>query len=53
MSTQLQDTFIGHSLQRYNLIGCSKTRTVGAQSDHVLEQTLMLLNMSDLLLVSE
>jgi len=31
-STQLHDAFIGHERQRRDLIGCSETRTVGAQS---------------------
>ena len=30
-STPLHDAFIGHARQRH-LIGCSETRTVGAQS---------------------
>jgi len=29
--TQLHDAFIGHARQRHDLIGCSETRTLGAQ----------------------
>jgi len=31
-STQLHDAFIGHARRRHDLIGCSETRTVGAQT---------------------
>jgi len=31
-STQLHDAFIGRARQRHDLIGCSETRSVGAQS---------------------
>ena len=33
---QLHDAFIGHALQRHDLIGYSETGTVGAQSVCVL-----------------
>ena len=35
-STQLRDAFIGQASQRHDLIGCSETRTVGAQSVRAL-----------------
>ena len=38
-STQLHHAFIGHARQRHDLIGCSETRTIGAQSvqSHVFQ----------------
>ena len=35
-TTNLLDAFIGHARQRHDLIGCSETRTVGAQSVRAL-----------------
>ena len=34
--TQLHDAFVGHARQRHDLIGCSRTRTVGSQSVRAL-----------------
>jgi len=30
--TQLHDAFVGHALERHDSIGCSETRSLGAQS---------------------
>ena len=38
LSTQLHFAFICHARQRHDLIGCSETRTVGAQSVRVLHK---------------
>jgi len=35
-STKLHDLFIGHARQHHDLIGCSETRTVVAQSVYAL-----------------
>ena len=40
-SIQLYDAFIGVARQRHDLIGCSETRTVGAQS--VLSMCILIL----------
>jgi len=38
--SQIRDAFIGHAHQHHDLIGCSKTRTVVAQSVLVMVSTL-------------